>query len=128
MAPAASSPSCSIGSARALASFTADVQDQLDAMTVVVLSEFGRRVAENGSGGTDHGRGGLALVLGGGVIGGVHGPWPGLQDDALDNGDVAVATDVRSVLAEVVRGRLGNPAIDQVFPDFTPVPLGFAPG
>ena len=66
-------------------------------------------------------------MLGGGLVGGVHGPWPGLEDGALDHGDLAVATDVRSVLAEVVQGRLGNTAVDQVFPDFTPVPLGFAP-
>jgi uncharacterized protein (DUF1501 family) len=112
--------------ARAVASFVADLQDRLDQVTVVVLSEFGRRVAENGSGGTDHGRGGLALVLGGGLNGGVHGAWPGLAEDALDQGDLAVATDLRSVLAEVVAHRLGNPAIEQVFPGFTPVPVGIA--
>ena len=112
---------------RALMSFALDVDDRLADVTVVVVSEFGRRVAENGSGGTDHGRGGLALVVGRGLQGGVHGLWPGLGDDELDDGDVAVATDVRSVLAEVVRGRLGNAAIDQVFPSFTPVPLGLVP-
>lgn len=112
--------------AHALAAFASDLHDRMDRITVVVLSEFGRRVAENGSGGTDHGSGGLALVLGGGLRGGVHGGWPGIGDDVLDHGDVAVATDTRSVLAEVVRGRLGNAAIDQVFPGFTPVPVGFA--
>ncbi|MGH9275236.1 MAG: DUF1501 domain-containing protein [Acidimicrobiales bacterium] len=110
---------------RALDAFAADLGDQLNRLTVVVASEFGRRVAENGSGGTDHGSGGLALVLGGGLRGGVHGTWPGLDADALDEGDLAVTTDIRSVLAEVVRGRLGNPAVDQVFPGFTPVPVGF---
>lgn len=112
--------------ARALAAFAADLSDRLDRLTVVVASEFGRRVVENGSGGTDHGSGGLALVIGKGVRGGVHGVWPGLADDALDQGDVAVTTDIRSVLAEVVRGRLGNGATEQVFPGFTPVPVGFA--
>jgi len=111
---------------RALASFARDLDDRLDRVTIVVVSEFGRRVLENGSGGTDHGRGGLALVLGRGIRGGVHGPWPGLDDATLVEGDLPVATDVRSVLAEVVRFRLGNPAIDQVFPDFTPAPVGFA--
>lgn len=110
--------------ARALASFMAQVQDRLDRLTVVVLSEFGRRVAENGSGGTDHGRGGVAMVLGGGLHGGVHGTWPGLEPAALEDGDVAVTTDIRSVLAEVVAGRLGNPALDQVFPRFAPTPVG----
>lgn len=112
--------------ARALAAFAADLHDRLNRITVVVLSEFGRRVAENGSGGTDHGSGGVALVLGGGLQGGVHGIWPGLSDDVLDDGDLMVATDTRSVLAEVVRGRLGNTATDRIFPGFTPVPLGLA--
>lgn len=112
--------------ARALATFVADVHDRLDRVTIVVVSEFGRRVAENGSGGTDHGRGGVGFVLGGGVHGGVHGVWPGLAPDALDEGDVAVTTDVRSLFAEIVRARLGNPAIMHVFPDFTPTPLGIA--
>lgn len=111
---------------RALATFAADLHDQLDRVTVVVLSEFGRRAAENSSGGTDHGRGGLALVVGRGIAGGVHGTWPGLDPAALDEGDVPVATDIRSVLAEVVRGRLGNPSVDRVFPGFAPVPLGIA--
>lgn len=112
--------------ARALAAFASDLHDRLDKITVVVMSEFGRRMAENGSGGTDHGSGGLNLVLGGGIRGGVYGAWPGLDDDALDDGALTVATDTRSVLAEVVRGRLGNTAVDVVFPDFTAVPLGFA--
>lgn len=112
--------------ARALATFVTDVHDRLDRVTIVVLSEFGRRVAENGSGGTDHGRGGVGFVLGGGVRGGVHGTWPGLDPAALDEGDVAVTTDVRSLLAEIVRGPLQNPAISQVFPDFTPTSLGIA--
>ena len=111
---------------RALAAFMEDVRDRLDRLTLVVVSEFGRRALENGSGGTDHGRGGLALVLGGGLTGGVHGAWPGLGDTELDRGDVAVTTDIRAVLAEVVRGRLGNEALDQVFPGFTAVPLGIA--
>jgi uncharacterized protein (DUF1501 family) len=112
--------------ARSLTAFVADLSDRLDRLTIVVASEFGRRAAENGSGGTDHGSGGLALVIGRGLTGGVHGVWPGLADDALDQGDVAVTTDIRSVLAEVVRGRLGNGALDRVFPGFTPVPVGFA--
>lgn len=110
--------------ARALAAFVADLHDRMDRVTVVVLSEFGRRAHENGSGGTDHGWGGLSFVLGGGLRGGVHGAWPGLG--AAERGEIAVATDTRSVLAEVVRGRLGNPAVDGVFPQFAPVPVGFA--
>jgi uncharacterized protein (DUF1501 family) len=112
--------------AGALAAFASDLHDRLDTITMVVMSEFGRRMAENGSGGTDHGSGGLSLVLGGGIRGGVHGAWPGLADDALDDGALMVATDTRSVLTEVVHGRLGNSSVDLVFPDFTAVPVGFA--
>lgn len=110
----------------ALDRLATDLADRLDRVTIVVLSEFGRRVIENDSGGTDHGRGGLALVIGGGIHGGVHGTWPSLAGDALDQGDVAVATDIRSVLAEVVQRRLGNDALDVVFPGFTPAPVGLA--
>lgn len=89
-------------------------------VTVVAMSEFGRRVAQNASGGTDHGHGGAMLLLGGGVRGGqVYGQWPGLSEDALyDRSDLAVTTDYRQVLGEVIRGPLGNPNLDQVFPGF----------
>jgi uncharacterized protein (DUF1501 family) len=112
--------------ARGLWSFANDLRDRLDRVTVVVLSEFGRRVDENGSAGTDHGRGGLAFVLGSGISSGIHGTWPGLADDRLDQGDLRVTTDVRSLLAEIVAGRAGNPALDVVFPGFTPAAVGVA--
>ena len=66
--------------------------------TVLVVTEFGRRVLPNSSGGTDHGRGGTAFVVGPGVDGGVRGHWPGLA--SLDEGDVPAANDLRDVLAE----------------------------
>ena len=81
---------------------------QAPAATILVLSEFGRRVAENASAGTDHGRGGVVIVAGAGVRGGVHGAWPGLDD--LDDGDVPAANDVRAVQAEVARAVLGAEA------------------
>lgn len=89
-------------------------------VTVVVQSEFGRRVAQNESGGTDHGHGGATLLLGGGVKGGqIHGRWPGLVPEALyDGSDLAVTTDYRQVLSEVLRGPMGNPNTDRVFPGF----------
>ena len=70
----------------------------------MTLSEFGRAVAENRSGGTEHGHGGVMFVIGGGIRGGrVYGEWPGLNEDALHEGrDVAVTTDFRDVLAEVI--------------------------
>ncbi len=103
-----------------LAAFAADLGPTRWAKTtVVVLSEFGRRVAENDGGGTDHGRGGAMLVLGGrGVAGGrVHGVWPGLSSAQREGpGDLRVTTDYRNVLAEIVAGRLGNPNVADVFP------------
>jgi uncharacterized protein (DUF1501 family) len=113
--------------AAGISSFADDVSDQLDSTTVVVLSEFGRRLAQNGNGGTDHGHGGLMMVLGGGIAGGrVYGRWPGLATDALDRGDVQVTTDFRDVLAEVVQRRLGNDRLDAVFPGYVPRFLGLA--
>jgi uncharacterized protein (DUF1501 family) len=94
---------------------------------VVALSEFGRRVAENGSGGTDHGQGGVALVLGGGVRGGrVYCDWPGLAPERLTGpGDLAATIDVRDVLGELVAGRAGDAVAAAVFPGHRPrSPLG----
>ncbi len=91
------------------------------------MSEFGRRVAENGSGGVDHGHGNALLVLGGGLDGGkVHGTWPGLTEAALDDGDLAGTTDYRDVLAELLvkRQGLSAPAAKAVFPGLTPQPVG----
>jgi uncharacterized protein (DUF1501 family) len=99
-----------------------DLVDRLDDLTVVVMTEFGRRVRENASLGTDHGHGGAMIVLGGGVDGGkVHALWPGLEDGQLFGpGDLAVTIDYRDVLAEICRLRLNNTSIEAVFPDFAP--------
>ena len=99
--------------------------------TVVVLSEFGRRVEENSGAGTDHGRAGVMLVLGGrGIAGGrVHGRWPGLAPEKREGpGDLKVTTDYRNVLAEVVAGRLGNPHVEAVFPGLAREPVGVVHG
>jgi uncharacterized protein (DUF1501 family) len=105
--------------ATALAAFAKDIgPDALRAVTVVTMSEFGRRVQQNGNAGTDHGHGGAMLLLGGGLNGGrVHGRWPGLAAGALDHGDLAGPNDYRDVLAELLRTRFGlaNPAA--IFPD-----------
>jgi uncharacterized protein (DUF1501 family) len=76
------------------------------ALTVVVFSEFGRRVAPNSSGGCDHGRGGTAILAGPAVSGGLKGDWPGLA--SLDEGDVAVVNDLRVLMAEVTAAVLGR--------------------
>ncbi len=111
--------------ARCLAAFATDLGPLLDGVTLVTLSEFGRRAGENGSGGTDHGHGNAVLLLGGGVVGGtVHGRWPGLADGDLVDGDLAGVTDYRQVLAEVLTARCGVGSVGQVFPGLAPAPLG----
>ena len=112
--------------AEALAAFTADLGDALlDRTTVVTMSEFGRRVEENASGGTDHGHGGAVLVLGGGVRGGVHGAWHGLEHRTT-LGDVPGWNDYRDVLTEVVSKRVGLSAgaMRTVFPRWRPSAVG----
>jgi uncharacterized protein (DUF1501 family) len=110
---------------RGLAAFYADLQDFMPNISVVTMSEFGRRVQENASEGTDHGHGNFMFLMGGGVRGGqVFSRWPGLAPENLDDGDLEITTDYRDVLAEVISQRLGNPALDQVFPNFQHTPLG----
>jgi len=118
-----------IGSlATALLAFATELGPDLDRVTLVTLSEFGRRAAENGSAGTDHGTGGVMLLLGGAVQGGkVHGRWPGLTAGAAgspDDGAVPVTTDARHVLAELLTRRCGLPptATTTVFPALPPPP------
>ncbi|GAC1353796.1 MAG: DUF1501 domain-containing protein [Herpetosiphon sp.] len=108
-----------------LEAFVTDLEDRIGQLTIIVMSEFGRRVKENASAGTDHGHGNCAFVLGGGIRGGhVYGQWPGLHPEQLyASGDLQVTTDFRDILSEVVQYRLGNSAIDQIFPGYTPRPL-----
>jgi uncharacterized protein (DUF1501 family) len=105
-----------------LAAFWNDCQAEMGRVSLVVMTEFGRRAAENGSLGTDHGHGSLMLLLGGGVKGGkVYGRWPGLQPEQLDGpGDLAVTTDYRDVIGEVCVRRLGLSDANQVFPGYSP--------
>jgi uncharacterized protein (DUF1501 family) len=93
-----------------------------DKLSVVVISEFGRRLVQNESYGTDHGHGNVMFTLGGGVNGGqVYGAWPGLHNDQLyDHADLAITTDYRQVLSEMLARRLGNADVASVFPGFTP--------
>jgi uncharacterized protein (DUF1501 family) len=109
--------------AQGLAALHVDLADRLSDLTVVVMTEFGRRASENASLGTDHGHGGALFVLGGGVEGGrVHAHWPGLEDEQLFGpGDLAVTIDYRDVLAEICGLRLNNPSLEAVFPDYAPV-------
>ncbi len=105
---------------RGLAALAQGLGSAFDETTVVVMSEFGRTVRQNGNGGTDHGHGNVMWLLGGRVAGGqVLGRWPGLAADALYEGrDLAVTTDFRQVLAEVCTRHVGLPEarLDDVFP------------
>ncbi len=124
----------------ALANFYLDLNGSgsdpyIDKVTVVVQSEFGRRLIENNDRGTDHGYGNMMMVMGGKVNGGVYGSWPGLQPgDLVDNNDLQVTTDYRKVMTEILVRRLCNPNIETVFPNYpaeyqsTGGPLGIVEG
>jgi uncharacterized protein (DUF1501 family) len=101
-----------------IAAFWRDLGDDAENVTLVTMSEFGRTARENGSGGTDHGHANAMFVLGGNVKGGkVYGRWPGINNDQLNEGrDLALTTDYRQVLGEVVNKTLGATNLDLVFP------------
>ena len=101
-----------------IAAFWRDLGDQAANVTLVTMSEFGRTARENGSGGTDHGHANVMFVLGGQVKGGkVYGRWPGLANEQLNQGrDLALTTDYRTVLGEVVTRTLGAENLELVFP------------
>ena len=101
----------------ALAAFATDLGSRMSDVTLITLTEFGRRVEENGSGGTDHGHGQVVLTMGGGVVGGkVQGTWPGLAPGALLDGDLHATTDYRVLLAEVLEKRCRAGSVSGVFP------------
>jgi uncharacterized protein (DUF1501 family) len=103
-----------------------DLGDRMADVVILTMSEFGRTARQNGSAGTDHGHAGCLFVIGGSVKGGkVHGRWPGLEPEQLNEGrDLTLTTDFRSVFGEVVRKHLGAPALERVFPGFTPNEIG----
>lgn len=114
-----------------LAAFWEDMARFHDRTIVVTTTEFGRRLRSNRSNGTDHGRGGLMAVLGGTVRGGrILGAWPGLASAKLDEGvDLAVATDYRRVLAEILQADGTGAKPGEIFPGYKyPGPLGVLAG
>ncbi len=118
--------------AASLAAFAADLGPHAASTLTLAMTEFGRRVAENGGRGTDHGHGGVMLALGGGVHGGrvllAGGTWPGLATDRLYRGqDLAVTTDFRSVFAEALHRHLlvNQTAVAAILPGFTIDPAAF---
>ena len=116
--------------ANGLAAFRRDLGAAMRETTVVVMSEFGRRVSENSALGTDHGRGGAMFVLGGdGAEGRVIADWSGLNRDALVGpGDLPVTTDFRDVLIPILRRHAPDADMAKVFPGHEPRPLGQAAG
>ncbi len=106
-------------------------QDYNSRTTCVVKSEFGRRLKENANHGTDHGHGNFMMLLGGKVNGGsVYGEWPGLGDNQLyENSDLAITTDFRRILSEILIRRLENPNLNMIFPGYEGYsPLGVVQG
>jgi uncharacterized protein (DUF1501 family) len=121
----------------ALAAFAADLEDRMDDVLVVTLTDFGRTAAENGTGGTDHGWANCMLVMGGPVARAnrvaahwgrerrVVARWPGLAPDQLHEGrDLLHTIDFRDVLAELVRVHLGNPNLEAILPQHAFEPVG----
>lgn len=108
--------------ARGLAELARGLGPRLDETQIVVMSEFGRTVRQNGNGGTDHGHGNVMWLLGGSIAGGkVHGRWPGLDSPALYEGRyLAVTTDFREVLVTLCERhlRLADARLAEVFPGF----------
>lgn len=108
---------------QALAGFVAALEGNAHGgdVTMLVHSEFGRRVAANGSDGTDHGTAGPVFLLGEGVIGGFYGDEPSLTD--LDDGDLKFTTDFRSVYASVLNDVLGSDPAQTLGASFDQLPL-----
>jgi uncharacterized protein (DUF1501 family) len=109
-----------------LAAFDADIKAERDNVSVFVMTEFGRRLYENSSLGTDHGRGFASMLLSNKVKGGrVIGSWPALAEEASDGpGGMKIHYDYRSVFSEVLRGTMGLAGTGSVFPDFKPESVG----
>jgi uncharacterized protein (DUF1501 family) len=110
-----------------LAAFHQDLGDLMQNIIFVTMSEFGRTAKENGNRGTDHGHANCMFLMGGDVKGGqVYGKWPGLNDHQLNEGrDLALTTDFRSVLGEVLSKHTGVADLKPVFPGFDNNPRKF---
>ncbi len=112
---------------QAMSAFWTDMGDLAENTVVVTMSEFGRTARENGNRGTDHGHANVMFIMGGPVRGRrVYGRWPGLAQEHLYEGrDLALTTDFRTVLSEIVARHLGNRNLGGVFPGFHADPASF---
>lgn len=113
--------------ADSLAAFERDMGPEMRRITVIVQTEFGRRVEENTGLGTDHGRASCMFLMGGGTVGGkVFTEWPGMEKSQLDQvGDLRVTTDYRDVLADALAKRVVGSKPSDVFPDWMAKKTGF---
>jgi uncharacterized protein (DUF1501 family) len=115
--------------AEVLSVFAQDLGTDLDRVTVVLMTEFGRTFRENGGAGVDHGRASTMMVMGGGIRGGLYGDWPGLGAADIDGNALRVTVDYRSVLADILQYRLATGDMAAVLPGYLDTPdkrLGFA--
>ena len=112
---------------QSLAAFHQDMGDRMGDMVFVTMSEFGRTAKENGNRGTDHGHANCMFVMGGPANGGrVYGKWPGLEPHQLNEGrDLALTTDFRSVLGEILAKHITVKDLGIVFPGFDNNPRKF---
>ncbi len=112
---------------QSLAAFHQDMGDHMADIVVVTMSEFGRTAKENGNRGTDHGHANCMFVMGGDVKGGrVYGEWPGLDEHQLnERRDLALTTDFRSVVGEILSKHLGVKDLAPVFPGYDNTPRKF---
>jgi uncharacterized protein (DUF1501 family) len=110
-----------------IASLYKDLGDRMRDVVILTMTEFGRTIKQNGSGGTDHGHASCLFVLGGPVKGGkVYGKWPGLATEQLYEGrDLALTTDFRDIFAEIASRHMGSTNLSAIFPGFNPNPANF---
>jgi uncharacterized protein (DUF1501 family) len=112
---------------QAITALYQDLGDRMHNIVILTMTEFGRTIRQNGSGGTDHGHASCLFALGGPVNGGkVYGKWPGLAPEQLNEGrDLALTTDFRDVFSEVAARHMGAPNLNLIFPGFNPNPANF---
>ncbi|SKB06066.1 DUF1501 domain-containing protein [Aeromicrobium choanae] len=110
---------------QSIAAFLTDLGPHASRVTIVTLSEFGRRLGQNGAAGLDHGYGNAVFAFGAGVKGGYYANWPTLANGRQVDGDLAVTTDYRNVLAEILQTRFPEVGVGTVFPGLGRTSLGF---
>jgi uncharacterized protein (DUF1501 family) len=112
---------------KGIAALYQDLGDRMSDVVILTMSEFGRTARQNGNAGTDHGHATCFFALGGDINGGkVHGKWPGLAPEQLnENRDLALTTDFRAVFGEVALRHLGAQGLERVFPGYKGTPADF---